>query len=42
MDGRSIYQGPLNDRSMVLLNAILSHPANNNLISNFVILEMLP
>ncbi len=42
LDGRSIYQGPNNDRSMLLLNAILSHPANNTLISNFVILEMLP
>lgn len=42
LDGRSIYQGPNNDRSMLLLNAILSHPANVNLISNFVILEMLP
>ncbi|MCF8281636.1 MAG: hypothetical protein K9J45_14630 [Bacteroidales bacterium] len=42
LDGRAIYQGPANDRSMLLLYAILSHPANVNLISNYVILEMLP
>lgn len=42
LDGRAIYQGPANDRSMLLLNAILSHPANVNLISNYVILQMLP
>jgi hypothetical protein len=42
LDGRAIYQGPGNDRSMLLLNAILSHPANVSLISNYVILEQLP
>jgi large repetitive protein len=42
LDGRAIYQGPANDRSMLLLNATLSHPANVGLISNYVILEQLP
>ena len=42
MDGKSIYQGPANDRIMVLLQSILPHGSNTNIIANFIVVGQLP
>jgi hypothetical protein len=42
LDGISIYQGPNNDRSKLLLEVILAHPSNTNLLANFIVLAGLP
>ncbi len=41
-DGKVIYQGPNNDRSMMLLNSILSNLNNVLLLANYIILQQLP
>ena len=42
IDSRVIYQGPLNDRQLMLFNTTLSHPLNDGHIANFVIEGSLP
>lgn len=42
LDGRSIFQGPSNDRSALLLNTILISPDNTNAFSNYVVGDKLP
>ncbi len=42
LDGKCIYQGPSNDRAMMLFNTTLSHPLNSGNIANFVIEGILP
>jgi len=42
LDGQVIYQGPNNDRAMMLFNTTLSHPLNDGNIANFVIEGVLP
>jgi len=42
LDGNTIYQGPNNDRQMLIFNTILTFPDNQKLLANYVILEQLP
>ena len=42
MDGKVIYQGPGNDRALLLYNTILGHPANVSNLANFIVREKLP
>ena len=42
VDGMCIYQGPGNDRQLMLFNTTLSHPLNDGHIANFVIQGTLP
>ena len=42
LNGQAIFQGPFNDRSMILVNSILLHPGNEHRLSNFIMLEQLP
>ena len=42
IDGKCIYQGPGNDRQLMLFNTTLSHPLNDGHIANFVIQGTLP
>ncbi len=42
MDGMGIYQGPNNDRSLLLYNTILGHPDNTANLANFIVSEILP
>ena len=43
LDGRSIFQGPNNDRQLLIFNSILAFPDNKvRFLANYVILEQLP
>ena len=42
IDGKCIYQGPGNDKQLMLFNTTLSHPLNDGHIANFVIQGTLP
>ena len=42
INAMSIYQGPGNDRQLMLFNTTLSHPLNDGHIANFVIEGILP
>ena len=42
LDGMCIYQGPGNDRQMMLFHTTLTHPLNSGYIANFVIEGTLP
>ncbi|MEM6316433.1 MAG: hypothetical protein AAF960_02120 [Bacteroidota bacterium] len=43
LDGNSIFQGPDNDRQMLIFNSILRFPDNRvKFLANYVILEQLP
>jgi len=43
LDGKTIYQGPGNDRQMLIFQSILQFPDNKvKFLANYVILEQLP
>lgn len=42
LDGRSIYQGPGNERAILLTNTILAHSGNSKLLANYIVREYLP
>ena len=42
LDGRTIYQGPGNDRALLLLYTTMSHPGNTAFLANFAVTEKLP
>jgi len=42
LDRNTIFQGPNNDRQMLIFNSILAFPDNQKFLANYVILEQLP
>lgn len=42
MDGNSIFQGPQNEKAMILIYSILGSSSNPNGLANFVLLQNLP
>ncbi len=42
MDGASIYQGPNNERALLLYQTVLTHPGNVGILANYIVREYLP